>query len=60
MTRDQVLSDQTWERIAPSLPTQQGNGRPFRDHRWTIEGIVFPRIRSGMTCLSDFGPWQTV
>ncbi|QFZ17769.1 hypothetical protein EKG83_10010 [Saccharothrix syringae] len=45
MTRDQVLSDQTWERITPLLPTQYGNNRPFRDHRQTIEGLVFPHLR---------------
>lgn len=36
-------------------------GRPFRDHRRVIEGIVY-RYRAGIAwrdLLPDFGPWQT-
>jgi transposase len=37
-------------------------GRPFRDHRQVLEGIVF-RYRTGCAWRDlpeEFGPWQTV
>ncbi len=37
-------------------------GRPFRDHRQVVEGIVY-RYRTGIAWRDlpeDFGPWQTV
>jgi len=58
-----VLSDEAWARIAPLLPSSDGcRGRPFRDHRQVVEGIVF-RFRTGMAWRdlpAEFGPWQTV
>jgi transposase len=57
-----VLSDEVWGRIEPLLPAQYGKGRPFRDHRQVIEGIVF-RYRAGLAWRDlpeRFGPWQTV
>jgi transposase len=57
-----VLSDEVWARIEPLLPAQYGKGRPFRDHRQVIEGIVF-RYRCGIAWRDlpeRFGPWQTV
>jgi len=57
-----VLSDEEWGRIEPLLPAQYGKGRPFRDHRQVIEGIVF-RYRCGIAWRDlpeRFGPWQTV
>lgn len=57
-----MLSDQVWARIEPLLPAQYGKGRPFRDHRQVIEGIVF-RYRAGIAWRdlpAVFGPWQTV
>lgn len=45
------------------MPSSAGQrGRPFRDHRQVIEGIVY-RYRTGIAWrdLPDwFGPWQTV
>jgi len=63
MSRTAVLSDAQWERIEPLMPSSDGlRGRPFRDHRQVIEGIVY-RLRTG-TAWRDlpetFGPWQTV
>ena len=45
------------------MPSSKGQrGRPFRDHRQVVEGIVY-RLRTG-TAWRDlpegFGPWQTV
>jgi transposase len=63
MSRTAVLDDRLWARIAPLLPSSDGQrGRPFRDHRQVLEGIVF-RLRTGVPWRdlpADFGPWQTV
>jgi len=63
MSRSAVLSDAQSARIEPLMPSSDGQrGRPFRDHRQVIEGIVY-RLRTGLAWrdLPDsFGPWQTV
>lgn len=63
MSRTAVLSDADWARIEPLMPSSDGQrGRPFRDHRQVIEGIVF-RLRTGIAWRDlpeSFGPWQTV
>ena len=63
MSRSAVLTDAQWARIEPLLPSSDGQrGRPFRDHRQVIEGIVY-RLRTGVAWrdLPDsFGPWQTI
>jgi transposase len=63
VTRAAVLDDVQWARIEPLLPSSDGQrGRPFRDHRQVIEGIVY-RFRTGVAWRDlprDFGPWQTV
>jgi transposase len=58
-----LLTDEQWARIEPMLPSSDGQrGRPFRDHRQVVEGIIY-RYRTG-TPWRDlpecFGPWQTV
>ena len=62
MSRTAVLDDRMWARIEPLLPSSDGQrGRPFRDHRQVLEGIVF-RLRTGVPWRdlpADFGPWQT-
>jgi transposase len=48
MSRSVVLDDPQWARIEPLMPSSQGQrGRPFRDHRQVIEGIVY-RFRTGI------------
>lgn len=63
MTRSAELTDQVWARIEPVLPSSDGlRGRPFRDHRQVVEGIVH-RYRTGVAWRDlpeRFGPWQTV
>lgn len=63
MSRTAVLSDVAWDRIEGLLPSSDGRrGRPFRDHRQVIEGIIY-RLRTGIAWRdlpSEFGPWQTV
>lgn len=45
------------------MPSSSGQrGRPFRDHRQVVEGIVY-RLRTGIAWRDlpeSFGPWQTV
>jgi len=63
MTREAVLTDAQWERLEPLMPRLRGlRGRPFRDHRQVVEGIVY-RFRTGVPWRdlpACFGPWQTV
>lgn len=59
----QVLSEGQWAGLESLLPCSDGvRGRPFRDRRQVIEGIVF-RYRTGCAWRDlpvEFGPWQTV
>ena len=52
-----------WARIVPLLPCSDGQrGRPFREHRQVVEGIVF-RLRTAVPWRDlpvEFGLWQTV
>ncbi len=62
--RHQVLTDQQWHQIEPLLPSSTGRrGRPFRNNRQIVEGIIF-RYRTGIAWRDlpreQFGPWQTV
>ena len=63
MSRTAVLTDAQWARIEPMMPSSEGQrGRPFRDHRQVIEGIIY-RYRTGVAWRDlpgTFGPWQTV
>ncbi len=62
MSREQVLTDEMWARIAPLLPPQKGPmGPPFRPHRPVVEGVLF-RLRTGVPWRDlpeRFGSWQT-
>ena len=62
MSRSRVLSDAQWSRVEELLPSSSGRrGRPFRDHRQVVEGIIF-RYRAGIPWRdlpAEFGPWQT-
>ena len=63
MSRSALLSDAQWEQVEPLLPSSDGQrGRPFRDHRQVVEGIIY-RYRAGLPWRDvpeSFGPWQTV
>jgi len=63
MSRFQLLSDAQWELIAGLLPVRTGKkGRPFRDARQMVEGIIY-RYRCGIAWRDVpevFGPWQTI
>ncbi|WSI89850.1 IS5 family transposase [Streptomyces murinus] len=56
------LTDAAWERIAPLLPGVDGRGRPWRDHRQVINGVLW-RLRTGAPWRDlpeRYGPWQMV
>ncbi len=63
MSRSAVLNDAQWARIESLMPSSDGQrGRPFRDHRQVLEGIVY-RFRTGVAWRDlpeSFGPWQTI
>ena len=63
MSRMQVFSDEMWARIEPLMPVASAKGgRPFRDHRAVVEGIVW-RYRTGCPWRdlpTEFGSWKTV
>ncbi|MBB3040706.1 transposase [Nocardioides soli] len=63
MSRERLLTDAQWERIEPLMPSSDGQrGRPFRDHRQVVEGIIY-RLRTGVAWRDlpeSFGPHQTV
>lgn len=63
MSRSALLTDAQWARIEPLMPSSDGQrGRPFRDHRQVIEGIVY-RLRTAVAWRdlpASFGPWQTI
>ena len=63
-SRQQILSDEQWERVAPLLPSNAGRkGHPFTNNRMIVEGIIY-RARTGIPWRDlprdRFGPWQTV
>jgi putative transposase len=63
MVRCGVISDELWAVVEPVMPNSAGRrGRPWNDHRRTLEGIVW-RYRTGSPWrdLPDqFGAWQSV
>lgn len=62
VTRTESLTDEEWALVEPLMPRPDGAGRPFRDHRMVVEGIIY-RYRTGIAWRdppSCFGPWQTV
>jgi len=57
-----ALTPARWERIAPLLPPERTAGRPFRQHRQILEGML--RVMTAGTSWRqmppEFGPWQTI
>ena len=57
------LTEEQWARLAPLLPpAKPARGRPTRDLRLLVEGIIF-WMRAGLPWRDlprEFGPWQTV
>lgn len=63
MLRTDAISDDLWALIEPALPPPTGRpGRPWNDHRLTLEGIIW-RFRTGSPWRDlpeHFGAWQSV
>ena len=63
MVRRHELTDEQFARLAPLLPPERPKtGRPNKDHRTVINGILF-RLRTGVPWRdlpARYGPWQTV
>ena len=60
--RANVISDDLWSLIEPLMPSGRRRGRPWNDHRRTLEGIVW-RYRTGTPWRdlpTEFGVWQSV
>src|ERR1700682_5220402 len=59
------LSQRAWERLAPFFPRpthQGGRGRPWEDHRRTVNGILW-RLHTGAPWRDipeRYGPWQRI
>ena len=56
------LTEAAWAQLAPDLPTSKRRGRPWRDHRRIINGILW-KLRTGAPWRdlpARYGPWQTV
>ncbi len=57
------LTDAQWARLAPLLPPHRPRtGRPARDHRTVLNGIVW-MLRTGVPWRDlpeRYGPWRTV
>ena len=58
-----LISDEQWDVLRGLLPPQRpATGRPRRDHRQVLEGIIY-RYRTGVAWRDlpeRFGPWKTV
>lgn len=58
-----ALSDEQWARLRPLLPPPPtGRGRPRRDDRLIVDGILW-RLATGVPWRDlpqRFGPWRTV
>jgi transposase len=61
--RRHALTERQWERLRPLLPPPpKGRGRPRRDDRVLVEGILW-RLATGVPWRDlpeRFGPWRTV
>ena len=62
MLRTDVIPDELWSVLEPLMPSSHRRGRPWNDHRLTMEGIVW-RFRTGSPWRDlpeHFGAWQSV
>lgn len=63
MVRGDVVSDELWELLEAAMPRDAGRpGRPWNDHRRTLEGIIW-RFRTGSPWRDlpdEFGAYQSV
>ena len=58
----QLLTDEQWELIEDLFPEPAATGRPPKDRRMIVNGILW-MMRAGAPWRdlpTEFGPWQTV
>lgn len=56
------VTDTAWAVLEPLLPTNGGRGKPWRDHRQVVNGIL-GKLRTGAPWRDlpeRYGPWRTV
>jgi transposase len=55
------LTDETFARVQPFLPANSQRGKPWRDHRQVLGGILWKlhTSRPWRDVPGRFGPWQT-
>jgi transposase len=56
------LTPEHWERIAPLLPPERTAGRPYRQYRQILDGMLWVMTAgtSWRQLPPTFGPWQTI
>ena len=56
------LTDAPWSRVQPLLPPRASTGRPARDARIVVAGVLWVlRIGASWRALPEtFGPWCTI
>ena len=56
------LTPTRWEQIARLLPAERTAGRPYRNHRQILEGMLWVMTMgtSWRQVPPAFGPWQTI
>ena len=62
MVRRHELTDEAWARIRPLLPPDPRRGQKWRDHRTTLNGILW-KLSTGVPWRDvpeRYGPWQTL
>ena len=55
------LTDQAFARVQPLLPANSGRGKPWRDHRQVLGGILgkLHTARPWRDVPTRYGPWPT-
>jgi transposase len=68
--RERLLSDEQWKKIEPLLPKLSSRGRPWKDNRQVLEGILWvlktgarwrdlpPEYPSPSTCWRRLQQWE--
>jgi len=62
VVRRHEITEQAWEAIAPLLPTNQGRGGRWHDHRTMLNGMIY-KLATGCPWRDlpeRYGPWQSV
>lgn len=57
-----ALTPARWEQIARLLPSERTKGRPYRQHRHILEGMLWVMTAgtSWRQLPATFGPWETI